>query len=114
MIIKRNSTYDTTGKGPKPLGGFIMNTIKRLEAERKKNSSLAEAWRKNVSNDILEHTKVEGIRGNVLFVKVDSAIWLHNIVAFRKHELLQLMKESYKSKYISDIKFKIGIIREEA
>jgi len=101
-------------KDAKPLGSFIINTIKRLEAERKKNHSLAEAWRKNVSNDILEHTKVEGIRGNVLFIKVDSAIWLHNIVAFRKQELLRLMQAGYKSKYISDIKFKIGIIREEA
>ncbi|MDR4504764.1 MAG: DUF721 domain-containing protein [Candidatus Scalindua sp.] len=107
-----NSFYGKIDRDVKPLSGFIINTVKRLNAERYKNSSLKNAWMKNVDTDISEHTEVEGIKGSVLTIKVDSAIWLHNIVAFRKQELLKSMQEGYKSRYISDIKFKVGIIKE--
>jgi predicted nucleic acid-binding Zn ribbon protein len=107
-----NSFYGKIDKDVKPLKGFIVDTVKRLNTERYKNSSLINAWRKNVDTDILEHTEVDGIKGGVLTIKVDSAIWLHNIVAFRKQELLRSMQEGYKSRYIYEIKFKIGKIRE--
>ncbi|MCP5002992.1 MAG: DUF721 domain-containing protein [Planctomycetes bacterium] len=109
----KNSYYGKMDRDMKPLSGFIINTVKRLKAERSKQGSLTSAWRKNVSADVLEHTEVEGMKGNVLNIKVDSAIWLHNIVAFRKQELLMNMQEGYKSRYISDIKFKVGLLREK-
>ncbi len=108
-----NNFSGKRGKEIKKLGGIINSTVKTLKAKKRENSSLREIWEKVTSSDILVHTEVEGIKGCVLYVEVDSATWLHNIVAFRKSELLKLMQDNYKRKFISDIRFRIGTVRKD-
>jgi predicted nucleic acid-binding Zn ribbon protein len=80
---------------------------KRTMAKRKHNRGIGIRWDKIVGEEISRHTEFEGIKGDTIFVWVDSAVWLHYITAFKKEELLKDVQSEYKSKFISDIKFRV-------
>ena len=91
----------------KKLQDLLPIVQKRTMAKRKHNKGIGGRWDEIVGEEISSHTEFEGIRGNTIFVWVDSAVWLHYITAFKKEELLKDVQEEYKSKFISDIKFRV-------
>ncbi len=92
----------------KKLGDLVRKTAEIVKARSKANRGLSEKWATIAGQDILEHTDVKGINKGVLYVKVDSATWLHYITAFKKEELLKSVQNEYKQRFISDIRFYIG------
>ncbi len=56
----------------------------------------------------MEHTDVKGIKKGILYVRLDSATWLHYITAFKKEGLLKSVQSEYRQRYISDIRFYVG------
>ncbi len=92
----------------KKLGDLVRKTAEVVKARSKANRGLSKKWATIADRDILEHTDVKGINKGVLYVKVDSATWLHYITAFKKEELLKSVQNEYKQRFISDIRFYIG------
>ncbi len=92
----------------KKLGDLVRKTAEIVKARSKANRGLSEKWATIADQDILEHTDVKGIKKDVLYVKVDSAAWLHYITAFKKEGLLKSVQSEYRQRYISDIRFYIG------
>ncbi len=92
----------------KKLGDLVRKTAEVVKARSKANRGLIEKWATIADQDILEHTDVKGINKGVLYVKVDSATWLHYITAFKKEGLLKSVQSEYKQRYISDIRFYVG------
>ena len=92
----------------KKLGDLVRKTAEVLKARSKANRGLSEKWAIIADQDILEHTDVKGINKGVLYVKVDSATWLHYITAFKKEGLLKSVQSEYRQRYISDIRFYVG------
>jgi predicted nucleic acid-binding Zn ribbon protein len=92
----------------KKLGDLVQKAAKIVKAKSKANKSISVKWTEIAGQDILEHTDVKGLKKGVLYVRVDSATWLHYITAFKKEELLRSIQNEYKQKFISDIRFYIG------
>ena len=92
----------------KKLGDLVRKTAEVVKARSKANRGLSEKWAIIADQDILEHTDVKGINKGVLYVKVDSATWLHYITAFKKEGLLKSVQSEYRQRYISDIRFYVG------
>jgi predicted nucleic acid-binding Zn ribbon protein len=92
----------------KKLGDLVQKAARVVKAKSKANRSLSVKWAEIADQDILEHTDVKGLKKGVLYVRADSATWLHYITAFKKEELLRSMQNEYKQRFISDIRFYIG------
>jgi predicted nucleic acid-binding Zn ribbon protein len=92
----------------KKLGDLVRKTAEVVTARSKANRRLSKKWATIADQDILEHTEVKGINKGVLYVRVDSATWLHYITAFKKEGLLKSVQSEYRQRYISDIRFYVG------
>ena len=65
-------------------------------------------WRDVVGAEVARHTRVGGVKGNVLRVEVDSSPWLYELSGFRKNQLLAALRKALKKTRIIDIDFRIG------
>lgn len=92
----------------KKLGDMLQNTVLSVKREGKKNKNLREKWKQAAGEIISSHSEVEMVKRGILYIKVDSASWLHHISGFKKDSLLMSMQKEFKRGYISDIKFRVG------
>ncbi len=92
----------------KKLGDLVQKAARIVKAKSNTNRNLSVKWAEIADQDVLEHTDVKGLKKGVLYVRVDSATWLHYITAFKKEELLRSIQNEYKQRFISDIRFYIG------
>lgn len=93
----------------KKLSDMLRDTLMSIGRERKRNKSLREKWKMAVGEDISSHTEVRMVKGGILFVEVDSAMWLHHVATFKKEEILASIQSEFKMGYISEIKFRVGV-----
>ena len=84
----------------KKLGDLVQKAVRIVKAKSKTNRSLSVKWAELVDQDILKHTDVKGLKRGVLYVRVDSATWLHYVTAFKKEVLLRYLQNEYKQKFI--------------
>ena len=56
------------------------------------------------------HTRLEGVRGGTVLVRVDSPLWLYQM-RVRKKILLDRLKS--EQEFVKDLRFKIGNIQSE-
>ncbi len=92
----------------KKLGDILSNTVVSVKRAGKRNKNLREKW-KNVAGEVIsDHTEVGMVKSGVLYIEVDSALWLHHLSSFKKEELLASIQQEFKRGYISDIKFRVG------
>ena len=67
-----------------------------------------DVWRAAVGAEIARHTRVAGIKGNVLRIEVDSSPWLYELSGFRKQQILTRLSKDLKKTRVVDIDFRIG------
>ncbi len=92
----------------KKLSDLLQNSVLSVKREGNRNKNLREKWKKVSGETISSHTEVGMVKSGVLYIKVDSATWLHHISGFKKEELLTSIQQEFKRGYISDIKFRVG------
>ena len=92
----------------KKLGDMLSDTVMSVKRTGKRNKNLREKWKKVAGGVISDHTEVGMVKSGVLYIEVDSAMWLHHISSFKKEELLASIQNEFKRGYISDIKFRVG------
>ena len=93
----------------KKLGDMLSDTVISVKRAGKRNKNLRDVWKKVAGEVISDHTEVGMVKSGVLYIEVDSAMWLHHISSFKKEELLVSIQHEFKRGYISDIKFRVGI-----
>jgi predicted nucleic acid-binding Zn ribbon protein len=93
----------------KMLGDMLSDTVMSAKRAGKRNKNLREKWKMVAGEVISGHTEVGMVKSGVLYIEVDSAMWLHHISSFKKEELLASIQNEFKRGYISDIKFRVGI-----
>ena len=92
----------------KKLSDLLQSSVLSVKREGNRNKDLREKWKKVSGETISSHTEVVIVKSGVLYIKVDSATWLHHISGFKKEELLTSIQQEFKRGYISDIKFRVG------
>jgi len=95
----------------------ITDVLKDVEKSRQlrlraRCGELFKAWHEVVGSEAAKHAKVEAFRGGVLFIRVDGAVWLHELKCFRKAGLLAGLRQRMSKVYVRDIQFSIGSIVE--
>lgn len=65
-------------------------------------------WLKLVGQTIAEHTSPDSIKGETIFIVVDTPQWMHHL-SFYKDEII----EKLMSYNINDVRFRLGRLPEE-
>ncbi len=95
--------------GARKLSDILHETVASVEKARTRNKSLREKWRNAAGDTVSCHTEAKMVRDGILYVEVDSAVWMHHITAFEKEKLLTAVQSEFRRGYISDINFRIGV-----
>ena len=79
---------------PKPVSQALGNVLQRLGLNKAlSRHSIALRWPKLVDSVIANHTKIDKISGDTIFVIVDSAVWMSELSAVRLKLLDKVNRE---------------------
>lgn len=102
--------YRLTGDtGPEPLGEILARLITaRGWGRRQARLHLERAWAAAVGPENEAHTRVLGLRRDVLEVEVNSAVLLQELASYQKRKLLAKLRTSLPNHTLTDVRFKAG------
>jgi predicted nucleic acid-binding Zn ribbon protein len=83
------------------LGDLKMDS-KRADIE------IVKVWNSLMDPNIAAHAQPANLRNGTLFVRVDSSVWLSEIVRYRRKEILDRLQHSFGKSYIQKISYRIG------
>ncbi len=93
----------------KPVGDLLPALVKKLGlTQRRAEAELLKAWNSLVDPNIAAHAQPAGVRKGTLFVKVDSSVWLSEIVRYRRREILERLQSCFGRELIARISFRVG------
>jgi len=94
---------------PEELGGILDRYLRQSGlGEVLSSNELVMCWREAVGGSFSEHTRLLGIRNQVLKVEVDCSPRLQELDCFLKGGILQHLQQNYKRRFIKDISFTLG------
>src|ERR1700678_1416575 len=87
--------------------------VSKVLADLKMDSRQAEieiikVWNSLLDPNIVAHAQPANLRNGTLFVRVDSNVWLSEIVRYRRKEILDRLQYSFGKNYIQKISFRVG------
>ncbi len=92
-----------------PVGDLLPALVKKLGlTQRRAEAELLKAWNSLVDPNIAAHAQPAGVRKGTLFVKVDSSVWLSEIVRYRRREILERLQSCFGRELIARISFRAG------
>ncbi len=91
----------------------LSSVLKRVVASSRlrdifKNRDVYRRWAESVGEDIAERTRIAGLKRGRLIVECASQTLAAELAAFRKGELLALMREELGDGIVDDIRFIVG------
>lgn len=75
---------------------------------RRAEIEIVKVWNSLMDPNITAHAQPVNVRNGTLFVRVDSSVWLSEIVRYRRTEILDLLQHSFGKSHIQKISFRIG------
>lgn len=91
------------------LGTYIPQVLKRLGlVNPKARSKLEAAWIETVGDAAAAHSRVMGVRKNVIDVLVDSSVWKQELGVFRRLDIVEKLQTLDTGEFIRDIKVELG------
>ena len=89
---------------------IVSGVIGKMAAhEIKESEKIERIWENILEKCELKHTRLEGVKDNILFILIDSPAWLYQMRIKKRKLLIRIQQEIEE---IKDIKFKIGKINE--
>ena len=106
---QRNPVEDFRTQNTQRLGDVLTGIADRLGISRRiTRSRLEEAWTDAVGDEAAKHSRVLGVRQNVLTVTVESSVWKQEIGIMRKAEILAKMQAAETGQCIRKLKVELG------
>ena len=97
------------GKGAKPVRTVMATVLTDLRIERRQaETEILKVWNHLIDPNITAHAQPTGLHNGTLFVKVDSSVWLSEIVRYRRREILERLQHSFGRDLIARISYRIG------
>ena len=88
---------------------IVKNVVSSIEQQKdQKNKNIYDVWKGCVKEKEALHTKVQGIKGNVLYVNVDCSAWMFQC-RLRYKIILKEVQREYPE--VKRIYFKVGKIK---
>jgi hypothetical protein len=83
--------------------------LKDIGLEKKQaDLEILKVWNEALSPDIVAHAKPINLHKGTLFVAVENAVWLSEIVRYRSREILARLQHSFGKDLIVRISFRAG------
>jgi predicted nucleic acid-binding Zn ribbon protein len=104
--IREATDYDPD-KRSEPLGKVLKRWVRKsglLKASDR--DRIWAAWQRLLGRDAV-HTRLEGLRNNVVLFTVDSSALLSELSSFRKQELIESLRVEVKTYFVRDIRFRL-------
>jgi len=90
-------------------GDLIGQVLESVGLDRKRGEAeIVKAWNNLIDPTVTEHAQPDSLVRGTLFVKVDSSVWLDEIVRYRRREILKQLQHCFGRQVIQRISFKIG------
>jgi hypothetical protein len=90
------------------LGGILQTTLKKrkiiLDIEDQK---LQDIWNRAVGPQVARQTRPNRIRGNTLYIKASSSVWIHQL-QFLKEEIIEKINKLQEKEPVKNLHFSIG------
>lgn len=94
---------------PQSMQDLTRGLVEKLQFKRRQSETeILRVWRESIDPTVAVHASPAGFRNGTLFVKVDSNVWLHEIVRYRQKEILDRLQSSFGRKKIQKLSFRIG------
>ncbi len=76
--------------------------------ERRTSAAVFKGWNQVLDPSVTAHAQPSGLRRGTLFVKVDSSVWLSEIVRYRQQEILERLQDCFGKTLVTRISFRLG------
>ncbi|MDX1952125.1 MAG: DUF721 domain-containing protein [Verrucomicrobiota bacterium] len=91
----------------RPIKEVMPGLLKEIGLERRQSDlEILKVWNNSLDPVITQHAQPVNLVKGTLFVKVDSSVWLHEILRYRNKEILQRLKHSFGPDLISRISYR--------
>ena len=103
-------TTKLSEQNPHPAGSVLKGLLEQAGFERQiRRFSVFEDWPELVGTKLAEHSQPWKIRGDVLEVRVDHAIWMQQL-QLRKAEILREINARLGTDSIRDLFWRFGMV----
>jgi predicted nucleic acid-binding Zn ribbon protein len=93
----------------KSSGDVLPRLLEAIGLDRRRaDAEILKAWNHLLDPQIAAHAQPTGLRRGTLFVKVDSSVWLDEIVRYRRKEILDRLQHTFGRDRIARISFRLG------
>lgn len=101
------STWPVRRREARALGDAV-DTLLRNMGGRGRQGRIERQWSEAVGPKAAAHTRVAAFQGMVLRIEVDSSALLHELVAFRRADLLERLRSGDRPLLVRDVRFELG------
>jgi len=93
----------------KSVGSLLPGMMASLKLEqRRSDREIIMAWNSLMDPNVVTHAQPKMLtKEGTLMVTVDSNVWLHEIVRWRRHEILDRLQSAFGPDKIKKISFRI-------
>lgn len=96
-------------QGERRVGDLIPELVSKLGLPRRHSEAqVLKSWNRLVDPSVTAHAQPAGLRRGTLFVKVDSSVWLSEIVRYRREEILERLQHCFGRELVNKISFRLG------
>lgn len=93
----------------RPAGEWLAAVMQQLSLpQRRAAAEVLKAWNSLVDPTLAAHAQPVGLRHGTLFVRVDSSVWLSEIVRYRRKEILDRLQNCFGRQLVAKISFRLG------
>jgi predicted nucleic acid-binding Zn ribbon protein len=95
---------------PQSLAALLPIVVARLGgADRANEQRVALVWDEAVGGLLAKHTRIEGVRGKTLLVRVTSSSYAHELVLLRR-EIVARLSVALGVTLVEEIRSRVGVI----
>jgi hypothetical protein len=88
---------------------LMPNVLKGIGFEQRETEvQVVKVWNNFMDPAVRDHAQPVGLRKGTLFVRVDSNVWLDELVRYRYKEILKRLQHAFGRDLISKISFRVG------
>lgn len=92
-----------------PCRDLVQKITQKLRLDqRQSETEILRVWNLLLPESITSHAQPVALKNGTLLIHVDHPAWLEELVRFRRHEILQRLKESFGPSLIQKLQFRIG------
>ena len=94
------------------LKSLLQSIVSGMEgAPLQEQLRIRDMWEAVVGPHIAKKASPEGVKNGILFVSVESSVWMQELT-FMKQQILERLTQSCESSGVKDIRFKLGKISQ--